>query len=45
MYTVTLAYELRDTAFKVNAIDPGYTKPILIVIREQARLKMLLPVW
>ncbi|WP_370634644.1 SDR family NAD(P)-dependent oxidoreductase [Cesiribacter sp. SM1] len=22
MYTVTLAYELRDTAFKVNAIDP-----------------------
>lgn len=26
MYTVTLAYELRDTAFKVNVIDPGYTK-------------------
>lgn len=26
MYTVTLAYELRDTAFKVNAIDLGYTK-------------------
>src|SRR5215217_6474977 len=26
MYTLTLAYELRDTAFKVNAIDPGYTK-------------------
>lgn len=26
MYTVTLAYELRDTPFKVNAIDPGYTK-------------------
>ncbi|MES2649003.1 MAG: SDR family NAD(P)-dependent oxidoreductase [Bacteroidota bacterium] len=26
MYTVTLAYELRDTNFKVNAIDPGYTK-------------------
>ncbi|WP_419801476.1 SDR family oxidoreductase [Mucilaginibacter sp.] len=26
MYTVHLAYELRDTAFKVNAIDPGYTK-------------------
>jgi NAD(P)-dependent dehydrogenase (short-subunit alcohol dehydrogenase family) len=26
MYTVTLAYELRDTTFKVNAIDPGYTK-------------------
>lgn len=26
MYTVTLAYELRDTAFKVNAVDPGYTK-------------------
>ncbi|TWF41728.1 NAD(P)-dependent dehydrogenase (short-subunit alcohol dehydrogenase family) [Chitinophaga polysaccharea] len=24
-YTVVLAYELRDTAFKVNAIDPGYT--------------------
>ena len=26
MYTVTLAYDLRDTVFKVNAIDPGYTK-------------------
>lgn len=26
MYTVTLAYELRDTVFKVNVIDPGYTK-------------------
>ncbi|WP_132055587.1 SDR family NAD(P)-dependent oxidoreductase [Pseudocnuella soli] len=26
MYTVTLAYELRDTAFKVNVVDPGYTK-------------------
>ncbi len=26
MYTVKLAYELKDTAFKVNAIDPGYTK-------------------
>lgn len=26
MYTVHLAYELRDTAFKVNAICPGYTK-------------------
>lgn len=26
MYTVTLAYELKDTAFKVNSIDPGYTK-------------------
>lgn len=26
MYTVTLAYELRDTPFRVNAIDPGYTK-------------------
>lgn len=26
MYIVTLAYELRDTDFKVNAIDPGYTK-------------------
>ncbi|MBV8252393.1 MAG: SDR family oxidoreductase [Chitinophaga sp.] len=24
-YTVALAYELRDTAFKVNAVDPGYT--------------------
>ncbi len=24
-YTVVLAYELRDTAFKVNAVDPGYT--------------------
>ncbi|RZJ70636.1 MAG: SDR family NAD(P)-dependent oxidoreductase [Flavobacterium sp.] len=26
MYTLTLAYELRNTPFKVNAIDPGYTK-------------------
>ena len=25
MYTVVLAYELRDTPFKVNAVDPGYT--------------------
>jgi NAD(P)-dependent dehydrogenase (short-subunit alcohol dehydrogenase family) len=25
MYTITLAYELRDTAFKVNAVDPGFT--------------------
>lgn len=24
-YTVALAYELRDTAFRVNAVDPGYT--------------------
>ena len=24
-YTVVLAYELRDTAFKVNTIDPGHT--------------------
>jgi NAD(P)-dependent dehydrogenase (short-subunit alcohol dehydrogenase family) len=24
-YTVVLAYELRDTNFKINAIDPGYT--------------------
>ncbi|MBE7174429.1 MAG: SDR family oxidoreductase [Williamsia sp.] len=26
MYTVVLAYELRDTAAKVNVVDPGYTK-------------------
>jgi NAD(P)-dependent dehydrogenase (short-subunit alcohol dehydrogenase family) len=26
MYTVNLAYELRDTLFKVNAVCPGYTK-------------------
>lgn len=26
MYTVVLAYELRDTAFKVNAVSPGFTK-------------------
>jgi NAD(P)-dependent dehydrogenase (short-subunit alcohol dehydrogenase family) len=26
MYTVVLAYELRDRAFKVNAVCPGYTK-------------------
>lgn len=24
-YTIVLAYELGDTAFKVNAVDPGYT--------------------
>ncbi|WP_158992959.1 SDR family oxidoreductase [Mucilaginibacter sp. L196] len=24
-YTIVLAYELQDTAFKVNAVDPGYT--------------------
>jgi len=26
MYTVNLAYELRDTSFKVNAVCPGYTQ-------------------
>lgn len=26
MYTIHLAYELRDTLFKVNAVCPGYTK-------------------
>ena len=26
MYTVQVAYELRDTAFKVNAVCPGYTR-------------------
>lgn len=26
MYTVVLAYELRDTDFKINAVCPGYTK-------------------
>ena len=25
MYTINLAYDLRDTKFKVNAVDPGYT--------------------
>lgn len=25
MYTITLAYELRDTPFKINVVDPGYT--------------------
>jgi len=24
-YTIALAYSLKDTAFKVNAVDPGYT--------------------
>ncbi len=24
-YTIVLAYSLRDTSFKVNAVDPGYT--------------------
>lgn len=26
MYTINLAHELRETAFKVNAVCPGYTK-------------------
>jgi len=26
MYTVVLAYELRDTNFKINAVCPGFTK-------------------
>ncbi len=26
MYTVNLAYELRDTSFKINAVIPGFTK-------------------
>lgn len=26
MYTIALAYELRDTPFKVNTVDPGFTK-------------------
>jgi NAD(P)-dependent dehydrogenase (short-subunit alcohol dehydrogenase family) len=26
MYTINLAYELRDTPFKVNAVCPGWTK-------------------
>ena len=26
MYTITLAHDLRDTAFKVNVVDPGFTK-------------------
>jgi NAD(P)-dependent dehydrogenase (short-subunit alcohol dehydrogenase family) len=26
MYTVHLAYELRETAFKINAVCPGFTK-------------------
>lgn len=26
MYTIILAYELRDSKFKVNAVDPGFTK-------------------
>lgn len=26
MYTINLAYELRDTLFKVNTVCPGYTK-------------------
>lgn len=25
MYTIVLAYELRNTPFKVNAVDPGFT--------------------
>lgn len=26
MFTVALAYELKDTSFKVNAVCPGFTK-------------------
>jgi len=26
MYTIQLAYELRNTSFKINAVCPGYTK-------------------
>ncbi|SEA15443.1 NAD(P)-dependent dehydrogenase, short-chain alcohol dehydrogenase family [Arachidicoccus rhizosphaerae] len=26
MYTINLAYELRETPFKVNAVSPGFTK-------------------
>lgn len=26
MYTVHLAYELKNSAFKINMVDPGYTK-------------------
>ncbi len=26
MYTVVLAYEFKDTNFKINAVCPGYTK-------------------
>ncbi|WP_027384438.1 SDR family oxidoreductase [Epilithonimonas caeni] len=26
MYTVNLAYEFRDTEFKINAVSPGFTK-------------------
>ncbi len=26
MYTVVLAYELRDTPFRINAVSPGFTK-------------------
>ena len=25
-YTIVLAYELKDTNFKINAVDPGYTQ-------------------
>jgi len=25
MYTIVLAYELRETSFRVNAVDPGFT--------------------
>jgi NAD(P)-dependent dehydrogenase (short-subunit alcohol dehydrogenase family) len=25
MYTIVLAYELRDTPFKINVVDPGFT--------------------
>ena len=53
MYTIDLAYELRDTAFQVNAVDPGFTatdfnnhrgtSPVDVAGARVARVAMLGP--
>ena len=42
MYTVVLAYELKGTALKVNAVCPGFTKAYF-VIRFPASSKVPVP--
>nr|WP_246229448.1 hypothetical protein [Mucilaginibacter humi] len=39
-YTVHLAHELKDTAFKINAVDPVIPRPILTTITGRVVLKM-----
>ena len=40
MYTVVLAYELKDSNFKINAVCPGYTKTDFNGHRGREPLKM-----